>query len=90
MCLGYKDSMKVALFVVSIMNLNLGFPLCFYNGMNELWKAGFSLLFPLYFLTIVVVIIILSQFSLRLSNKIANFSVQVLVIVVHLSFTNYY
>ena len=80
-------SMKVALFVISILNLNLSFPLCFYNGMNELWKAGLTLLFPIYLLTIVVVIIILSRFSLRLSNKIANFSVQVLVTIVHLSFT---
>ena len=54
--------------------------------MTELWKAGLSLLFPLYLLTIVVVLIILSHFSLRLSNKIAHSSVQVLVTVVHLSF----
>ena len=82
-----KYSMKLALFVISILNLNLGFPLCFYNGMTELWKVGLSVLFPLYLLTIVVVIIILSRFSLRLSNKIAQSSVQVLVTIVHLSFT---
>ena len=82
-----RYSMKVALFVISFLNLNLGFPLCFYNGMTELWKARLNLLFPLYLLTIVVVIIILSRFSLRLSNKITHSSVQVLVTVVHLSFT---
>ena len=82
-----RYSMKVAMLVISILNLNLSFPLCFYNGMNELWKAGLTLLFPIYLLTIVVVIIILSRFSLRLSNEIANFSVQVLVTIVHLSFT---
>ena len=73
---------------LSMLNLNLGFPLCFYNGMTELWKAGLSLLFPLYLLTIVVVLIILSRYSLRLSNRIAQSSVQVLVTVVHLSFTS--
>ena len=82
-----KYSMKLALFIISILNLNLGFPLCFYNGMTELWKVGLSLLFPLYLLTIVVVIIILSRFSLKLSNKIAHSSIQVLVTIVHLSFT---
>ena len=82
-----KYNMKLALFLISILNLNLGFSLCFYSGMTELWKAGLSLLFPLYLLTIVVVIITLSRFSLRLSNKIAHSSVQVLVTVVHLSFT---
>ena len=69
-----------------MLNLNLGFPLCFYNGMTELWKAGLSLLFPLYLLTIVVVLIIFSRFSLRISNRIADSSIQVLVTVVHLSF----
>ena len=71
---------------LSVLNLGLGFPLCFYNGMREIWKAGLSLLFPLYLLTIIVVIIILSRYSLRLSNRIAHSSVQVLVTVVHLSF----
>ena len=82
-----RYSMKVALFLISMMNLDLGFPLCFYNGMNELWKAGLSLLFPLYLLIIVVVLIILSRFFLRISNRIAHSSVQVLVTVVHLSFS---
>ena len=78
---------KFCLIFLSILNLNLGFPLCFYDGMTELWKAGLSLLFPLYLLTIVVVLIILSRFSLRLSNRITHSSVQVLVTVVHLSFS---
>ena len=72
---------------ISLLNLNLGFPLCFYNGMTELWKAGLSLVFPLYLLAIVAVVILLSHSSVRLSNKIADFSVQVLVTIVHLSFT---
>ena len=84
---GTRFSMKVTPFFFSTINLNLGFPLCFYNGMSELRKAGFSLLFPLYLLTIVAVLTILSRFSLRISNRIAHSSVQVLVTVVHLSFT---
>ena len=71
---------------LSMLSFNLAFPLCFYNGMTELWKFSLSLLFPLYLLTIVVALIILSRYSLRLSNRIAHSSVQVLVTVVHLSF----
>ena len=77
---------NISIVLLSVLNLGLGFPLCFYNGMNELWKAGLGLLFPLYLLTIVVVLVILSRFSLRLSNKIADSSVQVLITVVHFSF----
>ena len=84
---GTNFGMKVSLFFLSTLNVNLGFPLCFYNGMSELQKAGFSLLFPLYLLIIVVVLIFLSSFSIRISNRIAHSSVQVLVTVVHLSFT---
>ena len=73
---------------LSFLNLNLGFPLCFYNGMTELWKGGLSLVFPIYLLTIVVILIILSRYSTWLSNRISHSSVQVLVTVVHLSFSN--
>ena len=78
---------KFSFFCLSSLNIGLGFPLCFYNGMTELWKAGLSLLFPLYLLTIVVVLIILSHFSVRLSNRVAHSSVQVLVTVIYLSFS---
>ena len=77
---------NILIVLLSFLNLGLGFPLCFYNGMTELLKAGLNLLFPLYLLTIVVVLIIFSRISLRLSNRIAYSSVQVLVTVVHLSF----
>ena len=77
-----------AIFFIRVLNLETGLSLCFYNGMTELWKAGLSLLFPLYLLTIVVVIIIFSRYSLRLSKRISHSSVQVLVTVVHLSFSN--
>ena len=84
----YQDPYsKFCLIFLSTLNLNLGFPLCFYDGMTELWKAGLSLLFPFYLLTIVVVLIILSHIYVRLSNRIAHSSVQVLVTVVHLSFS---
>uniref|UniRef100_A0A1X7U4H5 Uncharacterized protein n=1 Tax=Amphimedon queenslandica TaxID=400682 RepID=A0A1X7U4H5_AMPQE len=46
---------------ISWLNLNLGFPLCLYNGMTEMHKA--------------------------VSNRLSKSSVQVLVTVVHLSFT---
>ena len=72
---------------LSTLNLNLGFPLCFYNGMTEIWKTGLSLLFPIYLLTIVVLLIILSRYSTWISNRISHSSIQVLVTVVHLSFS---
>ena len=73
---------------LSSINLNLGFPLCFYDGMNEFWKTVLSLVFPIYLLVIVVALIFLSRYSVWLSNRTSNCSVQVLVTVVHLSLSN--
>ena len=74
-----------AIFIIRVLNLETGLPRCFYNGMTELWKTSLNFVFPLYLLTIVIVLIILSHFSPKLSNRIAHSSVQVLVTVVHLS-----
>ena len=73
--------------LISLINLTINFnlPLCLYDGMTELWKSGIGLIFPVYLLTIVIGLIIISRYSVRLSNRIADSSVQVLVTVVHLS-----
>ena len=71
---------------LSMLNLNLGFPLCFFHEMDELWKAGLSLLFPMYLLMIILAIACVSHFSVRLSNDISQSSIQVFVTIVHLSF----
>ena len=69
------------------LNINFSIPLFFYDGMTELWKTGLGLLFPVYLLSIVIGLIVISRYSVRLSNRIANSSVQVLVTVVHISFS---
>ena len=75
--------------ILLLINLNISFdiPLCFYDGMTELWKSGLALLFPVYLLSIVIGLVIISRYSVKLSNRIANSSIQVLVTVVHLSFS---
>ena len=84
-----KESFFVTLskLFIAWLNLNLGLPLCFYDGMTELWKAGLSLLFPVYLILIIAFLVLLSHFSTRVSNKLSKSSVQVLVTIVHLSFT---
>ena len=72
---------------VSLMNLNLGFPLCFYDGMTTAIKTGLQFIFPVYIWTIVIVFIVLSRYSIRISNQTAASSVQVLATLIHLSFS---
>ena len=83
-----KGLSGLTIFILNVLNLEPGISLCFYNGMTELWKTGFKFALPIYYLTIVVVLIIFCHFSSRLSNRIAHSSVQVLVTVVHLSFSS--
>ena len=72
---------------ISWINLNPGISHCFFHGMTELWKAGLTLVFPVYLLLIVGFLITLSRFSVKVSNRLSNSSIQVLVTIVHLSFT---
>ena len=72
---------------VSLMNLNLGFPLCFYDGMTTAIKTGLQLIFPVYMWIIVIIFIVLSRYSIRISNQTAASSVQVLATLIHLSFS---
>ncbi len=72
--------------VISLINLNLGFPLCFYKGMTAAAKAGLQFIFPVYLWAIVIGLIIASRFSLRLSNLISRSSVQVLATLLYFSF----
>ena len=72
---------------ISLLNLDLGFPLCFYEGMTMAGKVGFQFLFPVYLWSIVVMLILLSKFSIRLSELISKSSVQVLATLFYLSFS---
>ena len=73
--------------IVALFNLSFYYPLCFYDGMSELMKSGISLAFPFYLLFIVIGLIIASRYSVKLSNRLSHSSVQVLVTIVHLSFS---
>ena len=72
--------------IISLGNLNLGFPVCFYNGMNSLSKAGLQFVFPVYLWLIVLIFILISRYSVRISNLTVGFSVQVLATLIHFSF----
>ena len=73
--------------VISLLNLNLGSPLCFYKEMTPTAKIGFQFIFPVYMWSIVIGMIIISKFSIRISNLISKSSVQVLSTLLYLSYS---
>ena len=70
---------------VSIVNLSLGFPLCLYNGMTPVVKTGLVFVYPVYLWLLMIVFIICSHYSTRVSNRTAIHSVQVLATLLYLS-----
>ena len=71
---------------VSLVNLNIGFPVCFYSNMSAVAKIGLQFVFPVYLWLLVFILVIASRHSVRLANMIASSSVQVLATLVQLSF----
>ena len=72
--------------IISLLNLELGFPICFYSGMTPAAKVGLQFVFPVYVWSLVLLLVLLSKYSVRLTNLIMNSSVQVLATLFYLSF----
>ena len=72
---------------LSLLNLNLGFPLCFYDGMTEIEKAFFQFAFPIYLLSLIGVLVLVSRWSSRVSAFTSKGVIPVLVTLLHLSFS---
>ena len=63
-------------------------PVCIKNDLNELGKTAILYFFPLYFWLIVAVIVLLSKCSTRITNLIIGSSVQVLVTLMYISYSD--
>ena len=79
--------LQFLLIFISLVNLELGFPVCFYNGMNDIVKIGLQFVFPIYIWSIVIFIIFASRYSTRVSRLTSRSSVQVLATLIHLSYS---
>ena len=78
---------KIMHVIISLLNLELGFPMCFYSGMTPAAKVGLQFVFPVYVWSIVLILVVLSKYSVKLTNLILNSSVQVLATLFFLSFS---
>ena len=63
-------------------------PVCITGDLNELEKTIILYFFPLYFWLIIAVIVILNRCSTRLANVIVGSSVQVLVTLMYISYSD--
>lgn len=72
---------------LSLLNLELGFPMCFYNGMTEIAKIGFQFVFPVYLLVLCGIIIYLSRWSSRMQKITSSSGVAILSTLIYLSYS---
>ena len=85
--LGHNKYLSYLRIFIALLNLDLGFPMCFYDGMDELAMRCLQFVFPIYIWSIVFIIIILSRYSSRLARIAGRHSVAVLVTLIYLSYS---
>ena len=72
---------------VSLANLDLGIPTCFYNGMDDYAKMWLQLAFPSYLILIATFLIIASRHSTKVQRITARRALPVLATLFLLSYT---
>ena len=72
---------------IAWMNLDLGIPVCFFDGLTTYIKTWLQFLFPVYVLALVGVMIFASNYSTRVTRLLGTNSVSVLATLILLSYT---
>ena len=87
---GLLPSTKFHLVLVSWLNLEVGFDVCFFEGMDTYWKTWLQLAFPAYVIFLVAIVIIASEYSGRFSRLLSRRNpVATLSTLVLLSYTKF-
>ena len=73
--------------VISWINLDFGFEICFYNGMDSYTKQWLQFAFPLYLWIIIIIIIQLCRRYGKISRLMGSHAVPVLSTLTFLSYT---
>ena len=72
---------------ISWLNLDFGFNVCFFNGLDGYWKTWLQFTFPLYIWLLIGGVIIGCHYSGKLSRLCGNNAVPVLATLILMSFT---
>ena len=75
---------------ISWLNLDIGFDVCFFEGMDDSSKALIELAFPAYIIILVVIVIVVSEYSSKIAKKIGKSNpVAVLATMMLFSYTKF-
>eukprot|EP00731_Ephydatia_muelleri_P007271 Em0003g1519a len=65
-------NLKFLQVIISFIVLDLGFPLCFYNGMDDATKMGLQFLFPSYLLVLIFVFIVVCRYCVSSRPQVSS------------------
>ena len=80
--------LQYMVFFLSSIKYHWSIPMCVTSNLNELGKIGILYFFPFYFWLIVAAIVISSHWSNRIANLIFGSSIQVLVTLMYISYSD--
>ena len=83
---GYDSTYWLSIFV-SMLNLDLGFPMCFYDGMTAIEAAYLSFMVPISLGVILLAMVFLSRQFQFISNITSHSAVPVMATLIYLSFS---
>ena len=82
-----KVGVNVLTVFISWMNLDFGFPVCFYHGLHALSHTWLQFAFPFYLWILTVLIIICSKYATFVGKLIGSNPVAMLATIILLSYT---
>ena len=80
--------LQYMVYILTSIKYQWNIPICITNNLNELEKTAITYFFPFYFCIMVAVIVLLSRCSTRIANLIVGSSVQVLVTLMYISYSD--
>ena len=83
----FRTTFPVAKQFIDWINLDLGFQICFFAGMDSCQKMGLQFVFAFYVWFLIAVIILMSRWSSKLTKAVGNNAVPVLATLLLLSYT---
>ena len=87
---GLSSSTNFLSVFISWLNLEVGFDVCFFEGMDNYWKTWLQLTFSTYVIFLVVMVTFISEHSMRFSHPIAKKNpVATLATLILISYTMY-
>ena len=87
--MGIKNKvLQYMVYLLTSIKYQWNIPVCITNNLNELEKTAVTYFFPFYFCIMVAVIVLLSRCSTRIANLIVGSSVQVLVTLMYISYSD--